>query len=484
MSVLSEIEPKNVMSYFEQICSLPHGSGNTQIISNYCVGFAKQHDLEYIRDDMGNVIIFKKGTMGYEDSEPVIIQGHLDMVCEKDDDMSIDMSKEGLKLKYSDNKVYAQGTTLGGDDGIAVAYALAVLASTTLRHPPIEAVFTVDEEIGMLGASHIDVSMLKGRTMLNIDSEEEGIFQVSCAGGVTAVCHKPYTRKSAYGYDTLITIDGLTGGHSGLEIIKERANSNMLMGRLLYTLSYDYDFKLIEINGGKKDNAIPIRTSARILLNEESDLTELEKRVEEIAETFRNEYAATDEAINIVCEYIFSPMTVDAMDDELTSQVMTLLYLLPGGIQKMSKDIPGLVQTSLNMGILETGDDEVRFSFCVRSNVASEKVELLTRMECLTKSMGGTITLSGDYPAWEYKKDSRLREIMERVYHEQTMQNASVMAVHAGVECGIFADKLPGLDCVSFGPNLHNIHTTGEYMEADSVKRTWDLLTEVLRRLK
>ncbi len=483
MNILRDVEPKNVLNYFEQICSLPHGSGNTRLISNYCVGFAKSEKLEYIRDDMGNVIIFKPGTKGYETSAPVILQGHIDMVCEKDDDAAIDMATEGLRLKLEGDTLTADKTTLGADDGIAVAFMLAVLASDTIVHPPIEAVFTVDEEVGMLGASFIDVSMLKGRTMLNIDTEEEGVFQVSCAGGVTADCRIPYKMHNSYGYDVIITLEGLTGGHSGIEIHKGRADSNRLMGRLLYELKSQYGFNIIDINGGLKDNAIPVKTSAHLLFDEDTALTELEETVNKTVEKFGSEYSLTDPGLNVVVEYIFSPVVTDAMNGEDTNKMITALYCLPGGVQRMSPRINDLVQTSLNMGILKTCEEYVSFSFCVRSSVESEKRELLKRMECLIKTLGGYMMLSGDYPAWEYCEESKLRKIMEKVYEQQYDGKPQVCAVHAGVECGIFADKLPGLDCVSFGPNLYNIHTTRESMDIASVRRTWEFFKEVLKRL-
>ena len=254
---LSGLKPESVFAYFEKICSIPHGSGNTKPISDYLVSFAKEQGLRYIQDDANNVIIFQEGTCGYEDHPPVILQGHMDMVCEQDADCSIDMDKEGLDITHDGEYVYAKGTTLGGDDGIALAYALAILSDKTIAHPPLEVIITVDEEIGMLGADAIDLSMLKGRTLLNIDSEEEGIFTVSCAGGATATLTLPSERRAVYGPCIKLSVDGLQGGHSGVEIHKNLANANKIMGELLSRVQAIMPICITSFVGGAKDNAIP-----------------------------------------------------------------------------------------------------------------------------------------------------------------------------------------------------------------------------------
>lgn len=482
MGVLTGIEPESVLKYFEGLCSVPHGSGNTKQISDYCVRFAKEHGLRYVQDGMNNVIIYKDGTPGYEQSAPVMIQGHLDMVCEKTADCTIDFETEGLTLRVDDGYISAEGTTLGGDDCIAVAIALAVLDADNIEHPPIEAVFTVDEEIGMFGAAALDGSCLKSRLMLNLDSEEEGILLVSCAGGCCATCRLPVKRQERKGVILTLKVGGLTGGHSGVEIDKGRANASRLLGRVLNELSKTVSYSLISVAGGLKDNAIPRESSAELLVAQE-DFAELKAQAAKWGSVFADEYRVTEPelSLNVV---IGSKGKASVMDDGSKRRVIAALVNLPGGIQRMSADIPGLVQTSLNLGILTTADTEVAMSFALRSSVGTEKEEMLSRMENLMDLLGGSLEVAGNYPAWEYKRDSKLRDLMTEIFEEQYGRKPAVQAIHAGLECGIFAGMLPGLDCVSFGPEILDIHTTSERLSVASVQRTWKYVLEILRRLK
>ncbi|MCM1261589.1 MAG: aminoacyl-histidine dipeptidase [Butyrivibrio sp.] len=483
MNILANLEPKPVFHYFEEICAIPHGSSNTKAISDYCAGFAKAHGLRYIQDDSDNVIIFKEGTAGYEQSAPVILQGHLDMVCEKDSDCGIDFKKDGLTLKLHDNIITAQGTTLGADDGIAIAYALAILKSKDIPHPPLEVIFTADEEIGMLGAAAIDCSSLRSRIMLNLDSEEEGYLLVSCAGGIRVNASFPLEREETAGILVDIKLSGMMGGHSGVEIDKGRANACKLLGRTLYRLKGDYTFKLISLNGGLMDNAIPRETSAQLLFTEDTDIPSLENTLRGLCEIYNAEYKLTDSEIKLDIRNK-GVSSVSAMTADATSKAISALVSLPNGIQRMSSNIKGLVQTSLNLGILSTTDTDVRYSFAVRSSVESEKDELVERIKCLMEEMGGNISCSGAYPAWEYREDSPLRELMIDIYEEQYGEKPIVQAMHAGVECGLLSGKLKGLDCVSFGPDIHGAHTPQESLNADSALRTWNYLLEILRRLR
>lgn len=484
MGILSNLEPKPIFHYFEEICAIPHGSSNTKAISDYCVNFAKAHGLRYIQDNSDNVIIFKDGTAGYEQSAPVILQGHLDMVCEKDSDCNIDFSKDGLTLQLQDNTITANGTTLGADDGIAIAYSLAILDSEDIPHPPLEVIFTSDEEMGMLGAAALDCSPLQSRTMLNMDSEEEGYLLVSCAGGIRVNATLPLKREKASGLVVDIKLSGLTGGHSGVEIDKGRANACKLLGRTLYRLYNNLPFGIISIDGGLMDNAIPRDASARILLSEDKDLSDLENTVRELNEVYKKEYQLTDSNIKLDICNKKPAASVSVMTSATTEAVITALVSLPNGIQRMSGDIKDLVQTSLNLGILSSTETEVVYSFAVRSSVESEKEELVERIKCLIEALGGTISCSGDYPAWEYRKDSPLRELMIKIYEEQYGNKPIVQAIHAGVECGILSGKLAGLDCVSFGPDIKGAHTPKESLSAESALRTWKYLLEILKRLK
>ncbi len=475
---LAGLEPANVFGYFEKICSIPHGSRNTALIADYLVEFAKEHEIDYIRDEHNNVIFFQEGTCGMEDHDPVIIQGHSDMVCEKDADCPIDMATEGLDVTHDGHSVYAKGTTLGGDDGIALAYALAILADKSIPHPPLEVVITVDEEIGMLGAAAIDLSMLKGRKLLNIDSEEEGIFTVSCAGGCRATLTLNVERRAVYGPCIRLNVDGLQGGHSGVEIHKNRANANKIMGEFMSRIQNLMPLCLTSLSGGSKDNAIT-RSCQATLVAMGINLERINDIAAQLQAEVREQY---DEPEASVQAFDVDALGGNSLTTESTAKVISLLCSAPNGVQAMSQDIPGLVQTSLNLGIAKLGD---RFSaiFSVRSSVNTEKTELLDQLKQLVQMHGGSYSEMGDYPAWEYKKDSHLRDTMVKIYTEMFGKEPEVLAIHAGLECGLLSEKLPGLDCVSIGPQMHDIHTSREKLEIASTERTWKFLLEVLKNL-
>lgn len=478
--MLEHLKPERVFYYFEKMCEIPHGSGNTKQISDFCVNFAKEQGLEYYQDADNNVIIVKEASAGYEAAEPVILQGHLDMVCEKTADCPKDMEKEGLDIYVDGDFVRAKDTTLGGDNGISVAMAMAILEDKTLSHPRVEAVFTVDEEIGLLGAGSIDVSPLKGKTMINIDSEDEGIFTVSCAGGNSTICRLPINTKQYEGAVYTLEITGCKGGHSGVEIDKGRCNPNVLMGRLLQDIQRGASLQIVSVDGGLKDNAIPVQSKAVIVCDQE---IVLKASVEQMQVVFANEYAGTDPDIQITLTRDEN-IKVNVMDEVSTQKVICLLICMPNGVQKMSMDIAGLVQTSLNIGIVETHEDYFRMSFCVRSSVDSEREMLNRRIGTMITQLGGTMEIEGAYPGWEYKKDSRLRDLMVDVFKDQYGKEPTVEAIHAGLECGMFAGKIPGLDCVSIGPNLDQIHTVRENMSISSVQRVYEFVLEVLKRMK
>ena len=478
MSVLEHLEPKSVFRYFEDLCAIPHGSGNTKAVSDWLVSFAVQRGLEHYQDGTNNVIIIREAAPGYESAPSVILQGHMDMVCEKEADCPLDMAKDGLDLAVDGDVVYAKGTTLGGDDGIAVAMMLAILDDDSLPRPRVECVFTVDEEIGMLGAVDLDVSPLRGRTMLNLDSEDEGIFTASCSGGRIVNCVVPVRRAPFAGAALDIEVRGLVGGHSGSEINKGRANASILLGRVLLALRSATPTRIIEVRGGLKDNAIPVRAEAQVVV---ADATAAAEVCRDCERMFRAEYAVTDPGIEVRAE---PGEIAEPMDEQSTSNIVCLLQCVPNGVQAMSADIAGLVETSLNLGILKTGRDSVETEFCVRSSVESRKLMLTDRLQCLTEHLGGKIEVSGDYPGWEFRRESPLRELLSEVFREQYGREPVIDAIHAGVECGLFSGKLPGLDCVSIGPDLDEIHTPREKMHIASVARTWALVTETLKRLK
>lgn len=482
MRVLEGKKPEKVFEFFEDIAGIPHGSGNVEQISNYLVDFAKKRGLKYRQDDSLNVIIWKDGTKGYEDSDTVIIQGHMDMVAVKTPGSNKDMEKEGLDLEVNGDYLSAKNTSLGGDDGIAVAYALAVLDSDDVAHPPIEAIFTVDEEIGLLGAASLDTSDIKGKLMLNLDSEDEGIFTVSCAGGGTATCNIPLHKEPINAQIIELRLYDFAGGHSGMEIIKGGANANCIMGRILLNVFQNVGMRLVSINGGEKDNVIAKVSEAAIAVNKEA----VEKAKEIIENTFnevKDEYKTTDPDAKLQTNVI-EEQFMDVMSGATTLATIISLVNMPNGIQRMNNEIEGMVQTSLNLGILRTTETNVALSYSVRSSVESEKQFLIEKLRSLTEIFGGTLEMSGEYPGWEYKADSKIREVSVKAYEELYKEEPVVEGIHAGLECGLFADKIEGLDAISFGPTMKNVHTTDEMLSISSTERTWNLITKILEMLK
>ena len=489
MGVLSALEPAKVFQFFEEICSIPHGSGNVEQISNYLVDFAKERGLKYRQDEKYNVVIWKDGSKGYEDSEPVILQGHMDMVAVKTADCPKDMEKDGLDLEVNGDLISAKGTSLGGDDGIAVAYSLAILDDPDMPHPPLEVIITTDEEIGMLGAAYMDVSDIKGHLFLNMDSEDEGIFTVSCAGGATVTCKFPYERENVQAAVMRVSLDGFSGGHSGVEIDKGRANANVVMGRLLYSVMNDV--RLISINGGEKDNAIALSCQAEIAVPADK-AEEVKNKMQETFAIVAEEYKVTDPNAALHVEAgdadkadgTAQSTDVQALTAKDTAAVIQALLHMPYGIQRMNPEIEGLVQTSLNLGILRTNETSVDLSYAVRSASEHEKQFLIDKMDALAVLLGGTTEISGPYPGWEYRADSRLRDVLVDTYRELYGKDPVVEGIHAGLECGLFASKMGDIDAVSLGPQMEGIHTVNEVLSISSVQRTWELVTKALAALK
>lgn len=479
MALLEHLEPRDVFHFFEELCAIPHGSGNTKAVSDWCVAYAKSRRLEYYQDEANNVIIIQGATPGYEDVPAIILQGHLDMVCEKDSTSTKDMNREGLDLAVEGDRVYAKGTTLGGDDGIAVAMALAVLENPNIAHPRLEVVLTTDEEVGMLGAAALDVSPLQGRQLINIDSEEEGVFTVSCAGGVMNHCSLPLTRTEYAGARLRIVVSGLTGGHSGVEIHKGRANAIILLGRLLDAAGAAAEMRVVSAAGGAKDNAIAVSAEAVIAVSDTESVT---AALETLAGALRQEYLTTDPGLCVTVES--TEDTRLPMDADTTRRVLCFMTCAPNGVEAMSAEIPGLTQTSLNLGVMTCSEAELSAVFCIRSSVGSQKEMLFRRVGTLVEQLGGKVCRSGDYPAWEYRRDSVLRSRMTEIFEEQYGYAPKIEAIHGGLECGLLCGKLPDLDCVSIGPDMEGIHTARESLSVASVQRVWNFLLEVLKRSK
>lgn len=476
------LKPQKVFHYFEELAAIPHGSRNTKAISDYLAAFAKEHELEYDQDEDNNIIIIQEASSGYENADPIILQGHMDMVCEKENDCDIDFETDGLDLYVDGDFLKARGTTLGGDDGIAVAYALAILDSPEIVHPRLEVIITVDEEIGMLGAESIDLSMLKGHKMLNIDSDVEGHFLTSCAGGMTVETMIPVTYDDAAGVICEVTVTGLEGGHSGSEIDKEHANANIVMGRVLKAMEDRVEYGIVTLAGGLKDNAIPRECTAQILLDE-SQLSEFHEVITAMNDVLSREYVSSDANIKIEGKEN-GRKEIPVLS--VASQTKVIFYLrnVPNGVQNMSRIMPGLVETSLNLGIMELDSENLKLVTSVRSSVSSRKEDLRDKLELLAEFLGGEISVSGDYPAWEYKEKSEIRDTISSVYRELFDEEPVFEAIHAGLECGLLSGKIKDLDCVSFGPNNYDIHTPKERLSISSTERVWNLIVEFLKRCK
>lgn len=482
--ILKDLEPCEVFHYFEEICSIPHGSGNTEKIAQYCLDFAKEHHLEARKDQVGNVVIYAPGTPGYEHSDTVILQGHLDMVCEKDPDLDKDMETEEITVRTDGEYVFADKTTLGGDDGIAIAYIFAILASKEIPHPPIEALLTNDEEVGMLGARDLDVSLLHAKKLINIDSEEEGILNVSCAGGVRADGLIPVTFKdideNRMCFSELV-VSGLTGGHSGIEIHKQRINAVKVLADILQDVQRIVPIHLIELAGGMKDNVIPNHASARFAYPKEQK-DKIIGHIHQSMEVFQANLSNLEPGVTIRLKE--AEESNKAMDEKDTSKSLFALCYSPDGVIRMSPEMADLTETSLNMGIVKLQEENLHMGYLLRSNVASGKELLMKKLDSYFQFLEGTITYKADYPAWEYREDSLLRDTMIQSFKEVYGKEPKIMGIHAGLECGILSGKMPGSDMVSFGPDLFDVHTPKERMNIASADRCFEYLKQILKNMK
>lgn len=474
-------QPETVLKFFEKICSIPHGSYHTEKLADYLTEFAKERKLKTVRDDAGNVIIFKKASQGCSDAAPLILQGHMDMVLEKNANVTRDLERQPIQLVCENGVLHARGTTLGGDDGIAVAMMLAILDDDTMHHPDLECVFTTNEEVGMLGADALDTSCLKGRRMLNLDSESEGIFTVGCAGGAEQIITIPFVRKPRSGMKLAVKISGLRGGHSGSCIGLGRANADILMARLLYRLIRKAEVRLIDIEGGTKDNAIPRECSAELLLSSKVDQQMISRQISRTLKEFNTEYAETDPDIDI--EYSWTDLSLietQAVSRTTTKKIVRFLMAAPNGLIETAPNDKNMPQTSLNLGILHTDDSGLTAVWLVRSSINSQKKFIMNRLDSLASLIDAQIRTEGEYPAWEYTSHSALRDLMSDIYEKMTGRKPEIEITHGGVECGLLAAKMDGLDCVSIGPDMEGIHTPDEQLKLDSVERVWEFVRSVV----
>ncbi len=478
MGVLDELKPEGVFKYFEEISNIPRPSYHEKAISDYLVSFAKEHGLEYYQDELFNVIMIKEASLGYENVAPVIIQGHMDMVCEKESDCIKDMMTEGLDLYIDGDFIAAKGTTLGADDGIAVAMGLAVLADETIKHPRIELVITVSEEVGMDGVAGIDVSMLKGKQLINLDSEEEDIFLAGCAGGSTVHIEKQLEECSFEGTLIEIYIDKCTGGHSGTEIDKQRANATLLANRMLTRARAICPVYLFDIEGGSKDNAIPRSASCRFFIDKENTaLVEEAMAIE--AEKITLEYELSDPDMEIECQ-VEENKKGDVFTKASSDAVINMINSLPNGVVRMSLNTPGLTETSLNLGVTRIDEDVLKLGYCVRSNVDSAHDALVEKMYNIASMFDVKISEHGKYPAWEFNPSSTLMDRMVATYKDMFNINPKIETMHAGVECGQLAVKIKGLECVSIGPKILDIHTPQERLSISSTVKYYDFLVRMI----
>ncbi len=480
MDKLAALEPKSVFKYFEEISRIPRGSGNMEKISAYCMEFAKQHSLKAVCDDANNVIIYKNGTLGYENSEPVILQGHLDMVCQKTEDKEIDFEKDGIDIKIDGNYITADGTSLGADNGIAVAMIFAILSSDDIPHPPIEAVLTTDEEIGMIGAGKLSFAGLNGKKMINIDAEEPETITVSCAGGRDFVISFPVNKVILKGTKVSLEIKGLKGGHSGVEINSGRVNADILMGRILNFAQKTTKFNIVSIDGGEKANAIPNFSRTYIVVE---NAFEFVNSLEEYIKTVKREISDREPEFDVEIK-IYNEEECSVFDTETCEKLVFLLNCIPNGVQEMSVVIENLVETSLNLGILKTEEDRVVLHFALRSNKVSAIDFLEEKLHSMASYVGCGVEPFGNYPPWEFNENSKLQKLYKEKYVELFGTEPSIVAIHAGLECGVFSDGIKDLDCIAIGPELKDVHTVNEKLSISSTKEIFELILSVLKECK
>lgn len=480
--MLESMDYKNVLKYFTEISAVPRGSYNNQGISDYIVNFAKEHGLRYVQDEALNVIIYKDATKGYENHEPVIIQGHMDMVCVKAEDVSHDFTKEGIELLVDGDYLHANKTTLGGDDGIAVAFGLALLADNTISHPALEVLITTDEETGMDGAKALDPSLLKGKYMINVDSEDEGTVLVGCAGGLRLYGELPLKRIEESGVEATITIGGLKGGHSGAEIHHYRTNATLLLARVLMKLKEEFQFSLVSMYGGTKDNAIPSYAEAKLVLSMEQK-NELIDCIGKLEEMYKKELEGEEPNLYIKGS-LGNETKAMVLHPTSFEKMLFLLIQAPNGVQVMSSNVEGLVESSLNLGIFEVQEENAVFHFSIRSSVSSYKDYLRDKLIYLFDFLGAHSDANSEYPAWEYQKESPFRDMVSKVFEKEYGYEPKLLAIHAGLECGIISEKIPGIEIVSIGPDMKDIHTPKERLSISSSIRVYKFVEKLLEEMK
>jgi len=482
---IEKLYPEKVFHYFAEISKIPRASKKEKEISDWLVKFAKERKLKVIQDEHYNVIIKKKATEGYEDFSPLILQGHMDMVWEKNKDTEFDFSTQGIELVIDGDFLKANGTTLGADNGIAIAYALAILDSDDIKHPALEVVITTDEEDGMSGVANLDFDEFDGKTLINLDTEEYGEVYVSSAGGTRTETKFIFeTKKIGNGYTPIsIEVKGLSGGHSGAEIHKNLGNSIKILSEVLYHLSKRYEMSLIHIDGGGKVNAIPREAVAEIAVKLDGDSIDEFKKLAELAfENILKDFKVSDKSPILAIEEIEEKNLGISLGDTLN--IINFLHEVPNGVLEMSKHIEGLVETSINIGFISTeivdGNVKIRIKSLARSMANDPLNKLVEEITDLTRKHDANIKIAASNPSWEYKEDSKIRELIAKSFKEITGNEPVIKAIHAGLECGVFTQNIKGADVVSIGPNIYGAHTPEERMDIKSVDETWEWLLKIL----
>ena len=482
---IEKLYPEKVFHYFAEISKIPRASKKEKEISDWLVKFAKERKLKVIQDEHYNVIIKKKATEGYEDFSPLILQGHMDMVWEKNKDTEFDFSTQGIELVIDGDFLKANGTTLGADNGIAIAYALAILDSDDIKHPALEVVITTDEEDGMSGVANLDFDEFDGKTLINLDTEEYGEVYVSSAGGTRTETKFIFeTKKIGNGYTPVsIEVKGLSGGHSGAEIHKNLGNSIKILSEVLYHLSKRYEMSLIHIDGGGKVNAIPREAVAEIAVKLDGDSIDEFKKLAELAfENILKDFKVSDKSPILAIEKIEEKNLGISLGDTLN--IINFLHEVPNGVLEMSKHIEGLVETSINIGFISTeivdGNVKIRIKSLARSMANDPLNKLVEEITDLTRKHDANIKIAASNPSWEYKEDSKIRELIAKSFKEITGNEPVIKAIHAGLECGVFTQNIKGAEVVSIGPNIYGAHTPEERMDIKSVGETWEWLLKIL----
>ena len=476
---INELQPQALWKNFQALNAVPRASKKEERVIAFMMNFGQSLGLETMNDDIGNVIIKKPASAGMEDRLTVVLQSHLDMVHQKNSDVDFDFDTEGIKMVIENDWVKAEGTTLGADNGIGVATIMAVLESTDMKHPPIEALFTIDEETGMTGALGLKGGLLTGSILLNLDTEDDREITIGCAGGVDLTGTGKYAPEAADQNANCyqLHIKGLSGGHSGMDIHKGLGNANKLMNRILFELDQSFAIRINSINGGGLRNAIPRESEAVILLNDDQAVNLVTK----LADVLKEEYRTTDPGLEITIE------KVDSVNDVLSAsfQVRLLrgIYAIPSGIYRMSPDIDGLVQTSNNLARVEVKDGQYSILCLTRSSVDTEKKDLANAIGSAMSLIGAEVTQGGSYPGWKPKPDAAIIKLMSELYESKYNEKPHVNACHAGLECGIIGTNYPEMDMVSFGPNIRGAHSPDERVQISSVQKYWDYFLDTLQAI-